>query len=133
MAALMNSDSVHSYRQPRLCVVEGGPQRVASAPRRRQVYLRRRIAVLAVASLAVAIVVGVAAPALSADPVDPTAGAAIHVVVAGDTLWALASSLAPERDTRDVVDDILSLNARAGTPLDPAGLRVGQRLLLPSR
>ncbi|MFC8733325.1 LysM peptidoglycan-binding domain-containing protein [Luteimicrobium sp. NPDC057192] len=50
-----------------------------------------------------------------------------HVVQPGETLWALASSVASSReDLRDVVVEIERLNN-----LDGAGLRAGEQLLLP--
>jgi len=50
-----------------------------------------------------------------------------HVVEPGETLWALAGSVAsPREDLRDVVAEIEKLN-----DLDGAGLRAGEQLLLP--
>ena len=50
-----------------------------------------------------------------------------HVVQPGETLWALAGSVAsPREDLRDVVAEIEKLNN-----LDGAGLRAGEQLLLP--
>ncbi|MGH9188157.1 MAG: LysM peptidoglycan-binding domain-containing protein [Acidimicrobiales bacterium] len=47
-----------------------------------------------------------------------------YVVQPGDTLWSIARAVAPEGDVRIVVDQLADLNGGAG-------LRVGQRLLLP--
>lgn len=47
-------------------------------------------------------------------------------VLPGDTLWAIASELAPASDPRDVVTAIMGLNQ-----LGSAELQVGQRLALP--
>lgn len=136
MAALMTSSTaIHQSRPtPRparhLRLVEGGG--ADRTPRTvRPPYLRRRLTVLLAATAVVVAVVGVAAPVLHADPVDPTAGARTHVVASGDTLWSIASTLEPSADPRAVVDDILALNASAGVEVDPGGLRVGQRVLLP--
>ncbi len=50
-----------------------------------------------------------------------------YSVASGDTLWALASSLAkPGEDVRDVVAEIVDLNGLAS-----AELTVGQRLVVP--
>ena len=47
-------------------------------------------------------------------------------VVAGESLWAVASEIAPSADPRDVVADILSFNGMSSAELFP-----GQRLALP--
>ncbi|WP_159604510.1 LysM peptidoglycan-binding domain-containing protein [Agromyces humi] len=44
----------------------------------------------------------------------------------GDSLWALAESLAPQGDPRELVDEIMRLNG-----LDDAVVEPGQRLALP--
>lgn len=46
----------------------------------------------------------------------------------GDSLWAIAGAVAPERDPRDVVADIVQLNN-----LDAARVIPGQRLFVPSQ
>jgi hypothetical protein len=46
----------------------------------------------------------------------------------GESLWAIAGSVAPERDPRDVVADIVQLNN-----LDAARVMPGQRLFVPSK
>ena len=48
------------------------------------------------------------------------------VVERGDTLWAIASSVAGDEDVRVVVDEIVELNALDGGAIEP-----GQVLLLP--
>jgi len=45
----------------------------------------------------------------------------------GDTLWAVARRIAPDRDPRPVVEQLRRLN-----DLPTAGLQVGQQLLLPA-
>lgn len=49
------------------------------------------------------------------------------VVAKGDTLWAIAAEVAPERDIREVIHEIEKLNALPG----PA-LVEGQELLVPT-
>lgn len=49
-----------------------------------------------------------------------------HVVLPGETLWGLAGGLAPHADRRDVIAEIIELNALPG-----AGVSVGQRIALP--
>jgi hypothetical protein len=60
---------------------------------------------------------------------------AVHRVAPGDTLWALAGSVDPDADPRDVVDRIVALNVPGspGSALD-ADLRLlaGRELRLPT-
>jgi hypothetical protein len=49
-------------------------------------------------------------------------------VQAGESLWAIAGSVAPERDARDVVADIVQLNNLTGGAVFP-----GQQLYVPTR
>ena len=46
----------------------------------------------------------------------------------GESLWAIAESMAPERDPRDVVTDIIQLNN-----LEAARVVPGQALFIPSK
>lgn len=46
----------------------------------------------------------------------------------GESLWAIAASVAPERDPRDVVTDIIQLNN-----LEAARVVPGQALFIPSK
>lgn len=48
-------------------------------------------------------------------------------VMAGESLWTVAQSIAPSADPRDVVDALVRLNA-----LDGAAVRAGQRLAVPA-
>ena len=70
------------------------------------------------------------APAKAADSADqlsvtPTVSVTVQP---GESLWAIAGSVAPERDPRDVVADIVQLNN-----LDAARVMPGQRLFVPSK
>jgi hypothetical protein len=47
-------------------------------------------------------------------------------VAPGETLWALASTLADGRDTRDLVADIVEINS-----LGSADLQAGQKVRIP--
>ncbi len=51
----------------------------------------------------------------------------VHAVEQGDTLWALASTVNPGKDNRDVIFEIMRLNG-----MSDASLRAGQTLLLPT-
>ena len=88
-------------------------------------YRRRRLAVLGLALVLVAVLsmaLQQLVPARSA--ADPRPVARISVVVApGDTVWSIATSLAPDDDPRPVVDAIVAANG--GSSLVP-----GQRLEL---
>jgi len=46
----------------------------------------------------------------------------------GDTLWSIAESIAPAADPRDVVDEIVRVNA-----LSSGALQAGQTLALPQQ
>lgn len=48
-------------------------------------------------------------------------------VLAGESLWSIAQEVAPTADPRDVVDDIIRLNALSGSSVS-----AGQRLSIPA-
>ena len=52
-------------------------------------------------------------------------GDLVHVVADGDTLWAIARSVAPDADPRPVVDLLAERNG--GT-----AIQIGQRLVIPA-
>ncbi|WP_282837111.1 LysM peptidoglycan-binding domain-containing protein [Microbacterium flavum] len=90
---------------------------------------RRVLAALAalpaVLALAIAIVSG--GGALASGEGGAPAGAFTQVtVVPGDTLWSIAQDAAPSADPRDVVDEIIRLNA-----LSSGALVAGQTISLP--
>ena len=49
-------------------------------------------------------------------------------VEAGESLWAVATELAPSADPRDVVRDILTFNGMSSSQIQP-----GQRLAIPTQ
>lgn len=120
-------------RRAALRVVHGG--RSATGRHMRQTYRRRRLVALAAAVLILVVAVQLFGAAVSALSGPPTVAAeqvtaTSHQVRPGDTLWAIASSVDPDGDPRDAVDDILRLNPGA---LSSSGvLRVGQVLTMPS-
>jgi LysM repeat protein len=69
------------------------------------------------------------APAKAADnPSQLSLTPTVSVTVqSGESLWAIASAVAPERDPRDVVADIVQLNNLNGRTISP-----GQQLYVPS-
>ena len=101
-----------------------GPTTRPAARPARSTYVRRRIVAVA---LGVAIVVGAAQAGAAlggsalAAPERRPASAAHTVVRPGDSLWSIASRLAPGDDPRPVVDALAV--ARHGAPL-----AVGERI-----
>jgi hypothetical protein len=95
-----------------------GPTTHTSGRTTRSTYVRRRIAAVA---LGIAIVVGAAQAGAAlggsalAAPERRPASTAHTVVRAGDSLWSVASRLAPGEDPRPIVDALAV--ARHGTPL----------------
>ena len=82
-------------------------------------------AIPAVVVLSLAILSG--GGALASSETGAPAGTFTEVtVMPGDTLWSIAESAAPGADPRDVVDEIIRLNA-----LSSASLVAGQNLALP--
>lgn len=82
-------------------------------------------AVPAIVVLSLAILSG--GGALASSETGAPAGTFTEVtVMPGDTLWSIAESVAPDADPRDVVDEIIRLNA-----LSSASLVAGQSLALP--
>ena len=52
-------------------------------------------------------------------------GEAVHVVQQGETLWVIASELAPGIDPRPLIDQLADRNGGSA-------IQVGQRLVIPS-
>jgi Tfp pilus assembly protein FimV len=116
-------------RRPALTVIEGG--RSPAALRRRRVYLRRRVAVAAVLIVvAGALVQAAASLVVSLTAIDTEVPTVVHRVAPGDTLWAVAGAADPTADRRDLIDQIVALNADGFSPDEP--LQLGQELLVPA-
>ena len=92
--------------------------RPAPAPRCRRtaaVYWRRRFVAVAL-GLGLVVVAGQASAALggsSLAPVERRPQAESVIVEPGDTLWSIASRLAPESDPREVVDALVEARGSA--------------------
>lgn len=94
--------------------------RLVTARRRYRIRPGRLLAV----ALAVAFFVATGLLAARAAPVGKPA--AVYVVQPGDTLWSIATRLAPDEDPRAWIARALKVN-RLASPL----IRPGQRLVLP--
>ncbi len=99
------------------------------SPSRDLTYTRRRILVGLMLVLVGALlwtvfslVVGVGEKEVGAD-LSSTAPREIYIVVSGDTLWSIATSIDSDGDPRDTVDRLAALNGGSS-------LYVGQRLVL---
>ena len=102
----------------------------APAAPRSGVRLTRRGRVVVVAALVGLLFAAFSLGRVGAEGSTSTERPATQVVTVapGDTLWGVASRLAPGQDPRPVVEQIRQLN-----DLDSGGLRVGQQLVLPGR
>jgi nucleoid-associated protein YgaU len=108
------------------------PPRADGHPHRHPVRLTRRGRRLAASAIGALVVgsLGVGGHALAtrtdaAPGMTPASSTAV-VVRAGDTLWSIAHTVAPDRDPRGVVAAL-----RARNHLSSAALRPGQRLAVP--
>ncbi|HET9654651.1 MAG TPA: LysM peptidoglycan-binding domain-containing protein [Kineosporiaceae bacterium] len=92
--------------------------------RRGRLVVRAGVVLLAmlVALLAVLLLSRPAVAGAGAEPVPVR----YHVVLPGETLWGIAGEAAPQGDRREVIAQIIELNA-----LPSAGVVAGQRIALP--
>lgn len=89
---------------------------------------RRGRTVLTTVALLLTLGAAFTAQRADADGTSAATPVVTHTVVAGETLWAIASGVAaPGEDVRDVVDRLMELNG-----LDGGGLRSGQQILVPA-
>lgn len=117
---------------------QGGP--VTATPPRTRLRLTRRGRVVFTGLASVPLIVwafiavlGSGVAAADIDSVGSSSAASFdaasfeYVTVGqGDSLWAIAESVDPDADVREVIDEIMRLNA-----LDDAVVEPGQRLALP--
>ena len=96
--------------------------------RRGRVVLASLVALPLAGALAWSALGAGSAVAAPDDSAAPGVVFATVMVAPGETLWAIASEVAPTADPRDVVDAIKRLNA-----LDSAQLVAGQRLAIPAQ
>ncbi len=93
---------------------------------------RGRVVLTGLAALPVAlgVLIGVLSSGGAVAGIDDGRAAAAFETIevgAGDTLWAIAESIAPSSDPRDVIYEIMRLNG-----LDDAVVQPGQELVLPA-
>lgn len=111
--------------------IAGSHRSPTSYPTRLRLTARGRRALAVVASLpavvalSIAVISGGGALA-SGDAGEPVSFESVTVMT-GDTLWSIAGHVAPTADPRDVVDDIMRLNA-----LSSASLDAGQTIAIPA-
>ncbi|WP_426324796.1 LysM peptidoglycan-binding domain-containing protein [Microbacterium sp. E-13] len=104
----------------------------AGASTRLRLTLRGRRVLAALAALPAVIalsaaVLGGGAALASRDAGAPAGSFTTVTVAAGDSLWTIAEEIAPGHDPRDVVDEIVRLNA-----LDTVVVQTGQSLSIPA-
>lgn len=115
----------------------GTPQqasmRPAAAPSTRlRLTIRGRRVLAAIAALPAVIalsaaVIGGGAALASRDAGAPAGSFSTVTVADGDSLWSIAEDIAPDRDPRDVVDELVRLNA-----LDSVVVQAGQSIAIPA-
>ena len=72
-------------------------------------------------------VLGGGAALASRDAGAPAGSFTTVTVAPGESLWTIAEDVAPDRDPRDVVDELVRLNA-----LETVLVQAGQRLAIPA-
>lgn len=105
---------------------------LAPAPVHSRLRLTRRGRAVITALVSLPLVIGVLITSLNggeatATPDSGTASFEYVTIQAGQSLWGLAESIAPDADPRDVIADILSLNQVSTADVHP-----GLRLALPT-
>jgi len=118
-------------RVPANATVEPGSAEGMARPTRLRLTVRGRRVLAALAALPAVIalsaaVIGGGAALASRDAGAPAGSFQTVTVAAGDSLWSIAEEIAPDRDPRDVVDELVRLNA-----LDSVAVRAGQSLAIP--
>jgi Tfp pilus assembly protein FimV len=98
------------------------PAPARSAPARVRVRRTRLLALLLVAASLLMVAPGLA----RGDGPERPVARVTYTVQAGDTLWVIARRAAPERDPREVVDELIRDNRLQGQ------LHPGQQLSLPA-
>jgi LysM repeat protein len=105
-------------------------QRVAPQPARSHLRVTRRGRAVLLGLIATPLVVVALVAGINAGGATATGSAPLSTVTvaSGETLWQVATQVAPKADPRDVIADILSVNKLASTDLQP-----GEKLLIPAQ
>ncbi|GAA2862067.1 MAG TPA: LysM peptidoglycan-binding domain-containing protein [Microbacterium sp.] len=103
---------------------------VRSTKLRLTVRGRRVLAAVAAAPLVAGIAFSVLAGGSALASGEQNAGVSFETVTVlpGDTLWSIASEVAPGVDPRDVIDDIMSLNN-----LSSGAIQAGSEIAIPTQ
>lgn len=123
MSAVIVTTGFNTPARPQPAVVRATSSRL-------RLTRRGRIVFTALASGPVILwaVIAVLGSGVAAADIGSTAASFEYVTVGhGDSLWAIAESIAPDDDPRVVIDEIMRLNGLADMMLEP-----GQRLALPA-
>jgi len=103
----------------------------ASAPRRSHLRMTARgravlLVLIAIPVVAIALAFGLSSGGATAT--NSSTPLATVTVQPGQTLWQVATRLAPQSDPRDVINDIMSVNR-----LDSATIQPGEKLEIPAK
>ncbi len=120
----MSTIAMHTGIRPTLV---GAPTTRGAAPKPRLRMTARGRAVL-LTVLAVPLAAGIAFGAMNGGAADATKDAAtvpleFVTVTPGETLWGIATEIAPHEDPRDVISDLMSFNQLPSASV-PAGLQL---------
>lgn len=132
MTAIDFTTSVPSPTRAAGAAAQRATRAVAGSSTRLRLTVRGRrvLAVLAALPAVIALsaaVLGGGAALASRDAGAPAGAFSTVTVAAGESLWTIAEEVAPDRDPRDVVDELVRLNA-----LDTVVVQAGQRLAIPA-
>ena len=94
--------------------------------RRGRIVLGLLLAILVAAVIAISILAGTTAALASTENSDVPVAFTTVVAMPGDSLWSVATRVAPEADPRDVIAEIQRLNQ-----FQSSDLIVGQELAIP--
>ncbi|MEI2267874.1 MULTISPECIES: LysM peptidoglycan-binding domain-containing protein [unclassified Microbacterium] len=108
------------------------PARPVAVRTRLRLTTRGRRVLMTVATLPAVVALGVGilsggGALASGDAGTPAGSFSTVTVLPGDSLWTIAQDIAPDSDPRDVIDEIVRLNALPSTAVD-----AGESLAIPA-